>query len=169
MVIRNQKELFVTMLSAVREGTERTAKILHEFSQVVQNPEIKEALEARVFVKDKILSTLDQAFNLIDEQPVKVTGHLLDALVDDFRHELAEIQSPEARRLFVLAKVSQLAHIRIGEYAFLTAAADLTANWGVGVLLDSCLSDDMALLERMRRQVRSVVETKAAAKAASNN
>ena len=114
MQVKTPKELFTTVLSAAREGTERTAKILQEISQAAQSPEIKEALDARIFVKDKILSTLDEVFRLIGEQPVKSGGRLLDVFVEDFRRELAEIQSPEARRLFVLVKAGQLAHIRLG-------------------------------------------------------
>jgi len=167
MTVRTPKELFVTVLSAVREGTERTAKILQEISQAAQSPEIKEALEARVFVRDKILSTLDEVFRLIGEQPVKLSGRLLDVFVEDFRRELAEIQSPEARRLFVLAKASLLAHIRLGEYRLLIAAADLTGHYGVGVLLESCLADELAFIERARRLVRSIAEAKIALRAAS--
>jgi ferritin-like metal-binding protein YciE len=65
MPAKNPKEVFVTMLSAEREGAERTAEILKEVSQAVQNPEIKQALEARLFVKDQIVSRLDEVFKLI--------------------------------------------------------------------------------------------------------
>jgi ferritin-like metal-binding protein YciE len=50
VAIRDPKELFVALLSNVRQGTERTTKIFQELSQVAQNPDVKEALEARVFV-----------------------------------------------------------------------------------------------------------------------
>ena len=166
MPAKNPKEVFVTMLSAEREGAEHTSEILQELSQVVQNPEIKQALEARLFVKDQIVSKLAEVFKLIGEKPVKFSGRLLDVFIDDFRRELAEIQSPEARHLFVLAKASHLVHLRIGAYMVLSAAADLTGNWGVGVLLESCLADEVAFAERTRRLIRKIVETKVAARAA---
>jgi ferritin-like metal-binding protein YciE len=168
MPVKNLKELFVTMLSAVREGTERTAKVVQEMTQATQSQEVKEALDARVFVKDKILSTLDEVFRLIGEQPVKFSGRLLDVFVEDFRREIAEIQSPEARRLFVLAKASHLAHIRVGEYRILIAAADITGHFGVGVLLESCLADELAFIERGRRLVRSIAEAKIALRAVAS-
>ena len=62
MPVNNPKELFLLMLSDLRQGTERTTKVFEEISQVVQDPDIKEALEARVFVSQKILSTLDHCF-----------------------------------------------------------------------------------------------------------
>jgi ferritin-like metal-binding protein YciE len=166
MPAKNPKEVFVTMLSAEREGAERTTAILQELSKAAENPEIQQAIEARVFIKNQILSRLDEVFKIIGEKPVKFSGRLLDVFVEDFRREIAEIQSPEARHLFVLAKASHLVHLRIGGYMLLTAAADLTGNWGVGVLLESCLADELAFAERTRRLIRKIVETKVAARAA---
>jgi ferritin-like metal-binding protein YciE len=167
MAIRNPRELFVQMLSHVRQGTERSTSIFKELGEAAQNEEIKEALEARAFVSEKTLEKVDQAFKLLGEQPTKLTGRLHDVFVEDFRKELGEIQSPEARRLFVLAKANHLVHMRIAEYIALVAAADVSGNYGVGVLLESCLGDTLAFVERAKRLIRNVVETRVAAAAAA--
>lgn len=96
----------------------------------------------------------------IGEQPVKLTGRLQEVFVEDFRKELTEIQSPIAKRLFILAKLAHLTHLRIGEYVVLIAAADLAGHHGVGVLLESCLADKMAFVERNRHLIRHVIEAK---------
>ena len=83
------------------------------------------------------------------------------------RRELAEIENPLARRLFILAKINHLIHFRVAEYVTLIAAADLTGHYGVGVLLESCLADKLALVERTRRMVRNIIETKMAEKVAA--
>jgi len=165
MAEKNPKDIFVRLLSDVRQGTERTTKVFQEISQVAENPDIKEALEARVLISDQILAKLDQCFKLIGEQPVKLTGRLHDVFVEDFRKELAEIQSPAARHLFILAKALHLIHFRIAEYVALTAAADVTGHYGVGVLLESCLADKLAFVERTRRLIRKIVEAKVAERA----
>ena len=166
MSVKNPKEFFVVLLSELRQGTERTTKIFQEISQVAQNPDIKEALEARAFVSDKVLATLDQCFKLIGEQPVKLSGRMHDIFVEDFRKELAKIESPVARHLFILAKANHLIHLRIAEYVTLIAAADMTGHYGVGVLLESCLADTLAFVERTRRLIRNVIETKVAERVA---
>jgi ferritin-like metal-binding protein YciE len=166
MSVKDPKEFFVALLSELRQGTERTTKIFQEISQVAQNPDIKEALEARAFVSDKVLATLDQCFKLIGEQPVKLSGRMHDMFVEDFRKELAEIESPVARHLFILAKANHLIHLRIAEYVTLIAAADMTGHYGVGVLLESCLADTLAFVERTRRLIRNVIETKVAERVA---
>jgi len=162
MPIKNQKELFVLLLTNIRNGVQRHTSIYQEMGQLVQDPEIKEAIDARLFLTDKTLSTLDEVFRLIGEQPLKTTGRLHDVFVEDFRRELSEIQSPVARHLYILAKAQHLAHMRIGEYVALIAAADMTGDYGVGVLLESCLADKLAFVERTRRLIRHVIESKAA-------
>ena len=165
MAEKNPKDIFVRLLSDIRQGTERTSKVFHEINQAAQNPEIKQALEARVFISGQLLAKLDQCFKLIGEQPVKLTGRLHDVFVEDFRKELAEIQSPAARHLFILAKALHLIHFRIAEYVALTAAADVTGHYGVGVLLETCLADKLAFVERTRRLIRKIVEAKVAERA----
>jgi ferritin-like metal-binding protein YciE len=162
MAAKNPKEVFVTLLSDTRQNTERTAKMYQEFSQAAQNPDVKEALEARAFVSNKNLEALDQCFKLIGEQPVKLSGRLHDVFVEDFKKELAEIQSPAAKHIYILAKAIHLAHLRFAEYVALIAAADVTGHFGVGVLLESVLADKLAFLERDRRLVRHIVEGKVA-------
>lgn len=162
MTARTPKELFVMLLSDVRQGAEKAAKIYDEIGEMAQDAQIKEALEARAFVSEKTLATLDQCFKLIGEQPVKLTGRVQEVFMEDFRKELAEIQGPIARRLFILAKLNHLTHFRIGEYMALIAAADVSGHYGVGVLLEACLADRLAFVERTRRLIRNLVETRGA-------
>lgn len=154
MAYKEPKEIFVLLLSNLRHSTERITKFYEEISSVVKDQDVKEALESRAFITGKILNTLDECFKLIGEKPVKQSGRIYDVFIEDFRKELAEIQSPMAKRLFVLAKISHLVHLRNGEFVALIAAADLTGHYGVGVLLESCLADYLAFGERNRRLIR---------------
>ena len=167
MPLSNPKEMLFHLLSDLRQNSERSAKFYQEISQVAQQPEIKEALEARAFLSNKTLATLDQCFKLIGEQPVKLSGRMQEVFVEDFRRELAEIQNPAVKHLFTLAKLNHLTNFRIGEYAALIAAADMTGHYGVGVLLESCLADKLAFVERTKRLIRKLVETKVAEKITS--
>jgi ferritin-like metal-binding protein YciE len=162
MPAKNPKEVFLMLLSDARNNTERTNKAYQELSQMAQNPDVKEALEARAFVANKNLESLDQCFKLIGEQPVKLSGRLHEVFVEDFKKELAEIQSPPAKHLYILAKATHLAHLRFAEYVVLIAAADVTGHYGVGVLLESVLADKLAFLERTRRLVRHIIEGRVA-------
>ncbi|HTV04756.1 MAG TPA: DUF892 family protein [Acidobacteriaceae bacterium] len=164
MSVNDPKELFVQLLSGLRQGTERSIAIYQEISKLAENPDVKEALEARAFISEKVLATQDQCFKLIGEKPVKVNSRLQEVFVEDFRKELAEIQNPAARHLFILAKAVHLTQLRIAEYMALVAVADITGHYGVGVLLESCLAEKLAFVERSRRLIRNVIEAKVAEK-----
>ena len=166
MPVKNTRELFVLLLSNVRQGAQRSEEVFRELGEIAQHPDIADALKARAFVSERTLEKLDEAFRLIGEKPVALSGRLHDVFVEDFRQELSEIQSPEARRLFVLATANRLIHLRIGEYVALVAAADLSGHYGVGVLVESCLADTLAFVERTKRLIRNIVETRVAAKSA---
>jgi ferritin-like metal-binding protein YciE len=167
MPVKTPRELFVMLLSDARQNTERSAKIYQEISQQAQDPAIKEALESRAWISEKDLSAIDRCFQLIGERPVQLSGRLQEVFVEDFRRELAEIQNPVAKHVFVLAKASHLIHLRIAEYIALVAAADVTGHYAVGVLLESCLADKLAFAERTRRLIRNIVATKIEARVAT--
>jgi len=170
MTVNNPKELFVRLLSDVRQRTEKTTKIYEELTEVAQDPIIKEALQSRAFIQEKDLSSIDRCFQLIGEKPVPMTGkvqEIKDVFIEDFRRELGEIQSPPAKALFILFKANHLMHLRIAEYVALIAMADVSGHLGVGILLESCLADKLAFVERTRRLVRHAIETKHAIRLAA--
>ena len=156
----NPKEVFVLLLSNARNHTERSIKAYETIGQKAENQDVKDALKARKFIAQENLNTLDECFAIIGEKPVQLSGKLLDAFLEDFKRELDEIESPEAKHLYILAKATQLAHLRFAEYAALVAAADASENYGVGVLLESVLADKLAFLERDRRLVRHLISTR---------
>jgi ferritin-like metal-binding protein YciE len=161
MANKNPEEIFVLLLSNLRHGAEQSTKFYQEISSVVQDQDIKEALESRSLISSQVLDKIDECFRLINEKPVKATGRLYEIFSEDFRKEINEIQSPRAKRLYVLAKINHLINLRNGEYVALIAAADLTGHYGVGVLLESCLADKLAFGERVRRLIRERVMERA--------
>lgn len=167
MTIQNPKELFVMMLSNVRQREERISELFRTISEAAKDPDVKEALESRIFIKDQIISSLDRCFELIREKPMKLNERLHDVFVEDFRKELAEIQSPVARHLYVLAKAKTAIQLRIAEYMALTAMADFSGHFGVGVLLETCLAEQLAFVERTRRLVRQLVAKELGERAAA--
>jgi hypothetical protein len=70
----------------------------------------------------------------------------------------------------IFAKRSRRSNRRrrsIAECVTLVAAADLSGHHGIGVLLESCLADHLAFVERTKRLIRHVIEMRLAARATS--
>src|SRR4051794_27032323 len=116
MPVKDPKDVFLLLLSNARQGAERATKIYQEISQLAQDPEIKDAIEARTFISNQVLEKLDQCFELLGKKPDKSSGRVEDVFVEDFRQEFAQIQSPAAKRLYVLGKIIHFTQLRIGEY-----------------------------------------------------
>jgi hypothetical protein len=90
---------------------------------------------------------------LISEKPVKLSGRLHDVFVEDFKRVLAEIQSPDATHLYILAKATHLAHLRFTKYTMLIAAARCDGPLRRWCSLESVLANKVAR-ERSRTLVR---------------
>jgi len=163
--MKDPMDVFVALLSNVRKTSERSGKIYTELGDLAQDPEVKTALDARAFVENGTLAKIDEAFNLIGKSPIELPGKLTEAFAEDFRDEFSKIESPALRRIYALAKAIRVAHFRVGEWVALVAAADLTGNYGVGVLLETCLAEDLAFAERTRRILSKIAEAKISARA----
>lgn len=167
MSSKTPKEVFLMLLSDVRQSVERTGKFYNELLPLLTDTDLKQSIEARLFINTNMLSSIDQCFKLIGEQPVKLSGRLQETFIENFREELGEIQSPVAKHLFILSKLSHLAHLRVGEYTALIAAADVTGHYAVGLLLESVLGEQLAFLERNKRLIKRAIETKISEKKAA--
>ena len=162
MKVRSQKDLFLLTLSDLRKGTEKAARIFEEITQVAQHPDIEEAVEAQAFISLKAIETIDQCFRLLGEEPVAVSARLLDVFAEGFRNGLREIQSSAARHLFLLANASLLTQLQISQCMSLIAASKTFRHYGVTVLLESCLADKLAFVERAKMLIREIAEFKGA-------
>jgi ferritin-like metal-binding protein YciE len=162
MRVEHPRGLFEMLLSTARQSAEQMTKYLQELD-AVQDADIKEALEAGGFISDKILKTLDQCFKLIGAEPAKHSERVQEVFVEEFRLQLADIRSPTARRLFVLAKTNQLLHLRIGEYIPLIACAGMSGHSGVSLLLGICLADNVAFIDTTNRLIGNIAEGDGAA------
>src|SRR5215469_6893670 len=100
MPIKTPKELFVMLLTDLRQGAEKAEKIYEEIGQVVQEPHIKEALQARAFASGKVLATLEECFRLLVDQPATMSGRLHETLIEEFRRQFAESHTPTDKRIF---------------------------------------------------------------------
>src|SRR4051812_8358200 len=111
MPVKDPKETFLMLLSNVHQNSEKWSRFYDEAVTLAQDPEIKEVVESRALIAHQTRERLDRCFTLIGQKPGKVgNGRVAEVFLEDFRKEFSEIQSPLARKLFILAKISHLAH-----------------------------------------------------------
>ena len=149
---------FIALLSNVRQREEKLGDVLQQIAGIAEdrdNTDIKQALEARSFLRQQQVASLDQCFKLLNAQPMKTDGRLHDIFVEDFKKEAAAIEGPVAKRLFVLSKINNLMRLHANEYGVMIAMADFTKHHGVAVILEACQAQNNALADRARDAIRS--------------
>ena len=160
MPYKDPKQLFLKLLSDVRKHEEGLTDTLNTLREKADDKETKDYLDSLSYLSEKNLDTIDRCFKMIGEQPLPVEDKLRDLFLEDFRREFNEIESPLVKFLYFKSKVNFLMNVRGGEWATLIAMSDISGNRGVGVLLESCLAQKIAFVERSRRHIRHVIEEK---------
>ncbi len=167
MPIKSAKEVCIFLLSDIYYTVARETAIYREMNQLIQDPDVKAAVESRAFLSENTVNTLDECFKILKHLPMKTSGKLRDIFMEDFKKEFNEVQTPVAKGLFVLAKIQHLTHFRIGEYAALVAAADTTGEHAAALLIESCLAQHLVFAERTRHIIRNLAETEGPVKSAA--
>ena len=115
MPIKTPKELFVVMLSDLRHGAERSHTYYRNWPSGGRPGDQRGPGCARLH----LFADSEQARRVLQTHRGEAAPEdegFYDEFVQGFRKELAEIQSPLVRKMFVLSKASRLMHLRIGEY-----------------------------------------------------
>ncbi len=159
MSVQNPRELYVTLLSDLRRHEEHVAHSLREIGETAEDPEIRQTLTALTYLSDRTRDTLDQCFAMIGEKPVELDDRIQEAFIENFRNMITELESPVAKTLYIATKANELMYLRVGEYKTLIAMSRISGNHGVALLLESCLTDKLTFVERIRYRVRTMVES----------
>jgi esterase/lipase len=158
MPIKEPKQLFVKILSDLRQHEYGLADTLNTLRENAQDQNIKEYFESLAYLSEKNVETLDRCFKMIKETPVKTDDKLKELFLEDFKKEVNEIQSPLAKIVYFLAKANHLMNVRAGEWVTTIAMSNISGNHGVGVLLGSCFAQKLAFIKLARRRIRTLIE-----------
>ena len=84
MPVKEPKELFVALLSDVRQNTESASKIYLELGQHAQAPQVKEALIARAFISANALEKITLLESCLGEKLafVERTRRLIQHIIE---------------------------------------------------------------------------------------
>ncbi len=157
MTYKEPKDFFLKLLSNVHKNEENLGDILKTLREKAEDKDTKEYLDSLSFLSKKNQEIIEKCFNLIGEQPLPVDDKLKEMFLEDFRREFNALETPLVKFFYFKSAVNYLINARIGEWTTLVAMADISGNRGVGVLLESCLAEKMAFVERTRRHIRQVI------------
>lgn len=158
MPVKEPKDLFVKILSDLRQHEYGLAGTLNALRENVQDKDIKDYFESLIYLSEKNVETLDKCFKMINEKPVKTDDKLKDLFLEDFKKEFSEIESPLVKVIYFTAKANHLMNVRAGEWMTLIEMSDISGNRGVGLLLGSVFAQKVAFAKKARRRIRTIIE-----------
>ncbi len=158
MPVKEPKDLFVKILSDLRQHEYGLADTLNTLRENVQDQGIKEYFESLIYLSEKNVDTIDKCFKMINEKPVKTDDKLKELFLDDFKKEFNELESPLVKILYFTAKANHLMNVRAGEWMTLIEMSDISGNRGVSLLLGSVFSQKVAFVKKARRRLRAIIE-----------
>ena len=158
MPITEPKELFMRILSDLRQHESGLTDSLNTLRENIQDQDTKEYFDSLVYLTEKNVETIDRCFKMINEKPLKSDDKLKELFIEDFKKEFNEIQSPLAKILYFTTKATHLMNVRAGEWVTLIAMSDISGNRGVGLLLESCFAQKAAFVQKARRRIRYIVQ-----------
>ena len=102
MPINDPKALFLLLLSNVRHGAVQGKKIYQEISQLAQDPDVKESLEARALISEQAVAKLDRCFEIIGQKPIEETANIKETDTTTYRMVRSDCAQCLQERLLTL-------------------------------------------------------------------
>lgn len=162
MPIRNNHEVFVTILSRARKNSAQSAEVYRQFSAAAESFELKRDLETFASVTENDVNALDHCFERIGEKPVNLPFRLEDAFAPGLEAEIEHIQTSTARQLYILFKVNEQVLRSIVGYSILISEANETGRYNVSEVLQAILARRIAFIQQNHRLAQSLIERKIA-------
>jgi len=166
MPVQNAEELFLSLLSDSYAREQHMAQFWDQFSQQVQDPDVKNILSVRAFLTRQDASNIEKCFQIMGKQPSPPNVRFYQTMAEDFRRQLDTIQHPGLKAVYALWAIRTMQNWAIGEYSALTAMAAVAGNRAVTNLLEHTLADKMDFVQDTREWFRDMVKQAISARVA---
>jgi ferritin-like metal-binding protein YciE len=155
--VTDSRELFLLQLSEML-FTERAQadQVLPQLSQEVQNPQLREGIDAHRRQTQEHARNLERAFELLGEQPQTQPNPALQGLKQSHDQVAPSIGSQELRDLFDAEAAAKTEHLEIASYKGMIMMAQQMGQPQVEQLLQTnCRQEEQSLqqLESMAEQL----------------
>ena len=140
-------DLFVHELSDIHSAEQIIIGMLGEAQGIVQNPQLKQALQQHLKESEQQAKKLEQAFGMLGQQPHPVTCHAAEGLQKSLREALKANPSPEVLDGVVLGGAQETEHLEIAAYTGLIKKARMMGQTDVLHLLEQNLQQEQRTLQ----------------------
>jgi ferritin-like metal-binding protein YciE len=160
--IKSMDDLFLHVLQDIYYAENQIIKTLPDMIEKATNRELTAAFKTHLGETEKQVARLDQAFQLLGEEPKGTKCPAINGIIDEANEIAGEVEDKNVLDAALLAAAQAVEHYEITRYGTLIAWADELGNDAVGKLLTTNLNEEKAADKKLTTIAENKVNRKAA-------
>jgi ferritin-like metal-binding protein YciE len=160
--IRTMDDLFLHVLQDMYYAENQIVKALPDMIEKATNRELTTAFKNHLGETEKQVKRLEQAFELIGQQPKGTTCPAIDGIIDEAKDIASEVSDKQVLDAALLAAAQAVEHYEITRYGTLIAWAEELGKGPVAKLLTTTLNEEKAADKKLTTIAEKKVNLKAA-------
>lgn len=129
---RSAEDILTTELKEIYSAERQLTRMIPKLSKRVQNPQLKEMLDARKQQAETLIEELDEAFDEMEISKARPKNVAAEGLLEDINQHLEEIQDDRLLEPVLVAGIQKLEHYCI-------------AAWGTARSMGKLLDEDRVI------------------------
>jgi ferritin-like metal-binding protein YciE len=159
--IKSMDDLFLHVLQDIYYAEKQIVKALPDMIEKATNRELTAAFSGHLEETEKHVQRLEQAFELLGEQPKGTKCPAIDGIIDEANEVAGEIDNKKVLDAALIAAAQAVEHYEITRYGTLITWAGELGKDAVGKLLATTLKEEKATDKKLSGLAEKKVNLKA--------
>jgi len=159
--IKSMDELFLHVLQDIYYAEKQIVKALPDMIEKATNRDLTVAFKGHLEETEKQIKRLEQAFELLGEQPKGTSCPAIDGILDEANEIAGEIDNKKVLDAALIAAAQAVEHYEITRYGTLIIWAGELGKDAVGKLLAATLKEEKATDKKLSALAEKKVNLKA--------
>ena len=160
--IKSMDDLYLHVLQDIYYAEKQIIKALPDMIEKATNRELTAALKAHLGETEKQVGRLEQAFELLGQEPKGTSCPAIDGIIDEANELAGEIEDKKTLDAALLAAAQAVEHYEITRYGTLIAWSEELGHDAIGKLLATTLKEEKAADKKLTGIAEKKVNLKAA-------
>ena len=151
-------DLFRHEMSDLYSAEKQLTKALPKMAKAATDPELKKGFEKHLAETEQQIEILDQAFELCEFKPERITCEAMKGLVEEGKEAIEEIEKGPLLDVALIIGAQKVEHYEIAGYGSLCALAKKLNMPKVDKLLQQILDQEKATDEKLTQIAKNINE-----------
>ena len=160
--IKTMDDLFLHVLQDIYYAEKQILKALPDMIEKATNRELSSAFKTHLGETEKQVSRLEQAFELLGQDPKGTSCPAIDGIIDEANEIAGEVDDKAVLDAALLAAAQAVEHYEITRYGTLIAWSEELGKSVIGKLLTTTLNEEKAADRKLTTIAEKKVNLKAA-------